>query len=64
MVFQPAMRKFNVPILRVLYPFFIGGAVVFYGVNKLQGTLMNSPAYINDPRHPDAATRKAHNAPH
>jgi hypothetical protein len=28
------------------------GAITFYGVWKLQGAMMNSEQYYNDPRHP------------
>jgi hypothetical protein len=41
MMFRPITRKFDVPIVRTLYPFFIGGVIVFFGVAKLQNTMIN-----------------------
>jgi len=46
------LRKFPVPILRPLWPFFVAGSVVFYGVNRLQEMGIRSEGFVNDPRNP------------
>jgi hypothetical protein len=35
-------------------------AITFYGVWKLQGVMMDSEQYYNDPRHPRCKTLKDH----
>jgi len=48
------LRKFPVPIVRPLWPFFIAGTIVFYGVGKLQDKGIRSEEYAKDPRNPYA----------
>jgi len=48
------LRKFPVPIVRPLWPFFIAGSIVFYGVEKLQEKGIRSEEWVKDPRNPYA----------
>ncbi|EJD53284.1 ATPase, F0 complex, subunit J [Auricularia subglabra TFB-10046 SS5] len=48
-------RRFPVPIVKPLYPFFVAGAVTFLLVGKLQNLMLNSAEFANDPRNPYAA---------
>ncbi|BFZ58686.1 atp18 subunit J of the mitochondrial F1F0 ATP synthase [Savitreella phatthalungensis] len=52
------MRKYPTPIQKPMLPFFIGGAVMFFAISSLADTLMDSPAYRNDPRNPKAQLNK------
>ncbi|KAI9277294.1 ATPase, F0 complex, subunit J [Phascolomyces articulosus] len=55
------LRKFNAPVLKPAGPFIAGGLTVFYLVAKLQGAMIDSEEYRNDPRNPAlAAGKKAH----
>ncbi|KAI9275994.1 ATPase, F0 complex, subunit J [Sporodiniella umbellata] len=55
------LRKFNVPTLRPVAPFVVGGVVVLYLVGKAQTAMINSDDYKNDPRNPALASgKKAH----
>lgn len=46
------MKRFGTPILKPYWPFFVGGAVVFYLVGKAADASANSAEFINDPRNP------------
>jgi len=46
------LRYYDTPLARPLWPFAVGAAITFYGVWKLQGVMMDSEQYYNDPRHP------------
>ncbi|KAI0125383.1 putative mitochondrial F1F0 ATP synthase subunit Atp18 [Xylariales sp. AK1849] len=48
------LKKFPAPVLKPLAPFFVAGAVIIYGVNSLQNTMMNSDEWKNDARNPNA----------
>ncbi|OAD65907.1 ATP synthase subunit J ATP18 [Phycomyces blakesleeanus NRRL 1555(-)] len=48
------LRKWSTPFLRPAGPFMVGGAVVFYLVAKMQGAMIDSDEYRNDPRNPAA----------
>ncbi|KAL0076179.1 ATPase, F0 complex, subunit J [Phycomyces blakesleeanus] len=56
------LRKWSTPFLRPAGPFMVGGAVVFYLVAKMQGAMIDSDEYRNDPRNPAAvaANKNAH----
>ncbi|KAH7107737.1 ATPase, F0 complex, subunit J [Auriculariales sp. MPI-PUGE-AT-0066] len=51
-------RKFPTPVRRPLYPFFIAAGITFYGVWKMQSTMLQLPEYANDPKNPYAAAGK------
>ncbi|CCF56979.1 hypothetical protein KAFR_0B06820 [Kazachstania africana CBS 2517] len=46
------LRRYSTPILKPYWPFFLGGAIVYYGMSKFTTKVMDSDEYINDPRHP------------
>ncbi|AMD22099.1 HGL241Wp [Eremothecium sinecaudum] len=46
------MKRYPTPILKPYWPFFAGGAVVFWLVSKAAEASQNSEKFINDPRHP------------
>ncbi|KZV97651.1 putative ATP18-subunit I/j of the mitochondrial F1F0-ATP synthase [Exidia glandulosa HHB12029] len=48
-------RKFPVPIMGPLYPFFIAAGISLYGVTKLQSLMLQTDEFKNDPRNPYAA---------
>ncbi|KAJ1336079.1 ATP synthase j chain [Microdochium nivale] len=48
------LKKFPAPILKPLGPFFIAGAIIFYGINSAQNKMMQSDEWKNDPRNPNA----------
>ncbi|KZT44027.1 ATPase, F0 complex, subunit J [Sistotremastrum suecicum HHB10207 ss-3] len=56
------LRKWPTPIARPLWPFFIAGGIVFYGVQKLQDAGVRSEEYAKDPRNPYASqiAKEAH----
>jgi len=58
------MRKWSTPVLRPLWPFLAAGAVVFYGVSKMQDMGVKSEAYANDPRNPYALKISKENEHH
>ncbi|KAI4720640.1 hypothetical protein E4T48_03051 [Aureobasidium sp. EXF-10727] len=38
-------KKFPTPVARPMAPFYIAGAIIFYGINSLATTLANSQFY-------------------
>ncbi|CAB16882.1 F1-FO ATP synthase subunit J [Schizosaccharomyces pombe] len=48
------LKRYSTPILKPMLPFFLGGAIVFYGTVKLRDAMMDSAEYRNDPRNPKA----------
>lgn len=46
------VKRFPTPIFKPFWPFFVAGAVVYYGAYKFTAKAMNSDEYINDPRNP------------
>jgi F-type H+-transporting ATPase subunit j len=46
------LRTFNTPIIRPLYPFFVGMAITFYGVAKLQASMLDTEEWRNNPQSP------------
>ncbi|KAI4726826.1 hypothetical protein E4T49_05457 [Aureobasidium sp. EXF-10728] len=67
-------KKFPTPVARPMAPFYIAGAIIFYGINSLATTLANSQfypspsdpcivrpdEYRNDPRNPNKNLKPAH----
>ncbi|KAK3644967.1 atp18 subunit J of the mitochondrial F1F0 ATP synthase [Elasticomyces elasticus] len=45
-------KKYPVPIMRTLWPFFSAGLIIAYGVNSFATTLAATDEYKNDPRNP------------
>ncbi|TKA51723.1 hypothetical protein B0A55_12094 [Friedmanniomyces simplex] len=45
-------KKYPVPIIRTLWPFFSAGLVIAYGVNSLATRLADTDEFRNDPRNP------------
>lgn len=58
------LRAWPTPIARPLWPFFIGGAIVLYGVNKVQGVAVSTPEALKDPKNPYAAALAKKDAHH
>ncbi|PFH59544.1 hypothetical protein XA68_12211 [Ophiocordyceps unilateralis] len=46
------LKKFPAPFLKPMAPFFAAGVIIAYGVNSLQGALMETDEWKNDPRNP------------
>ncbi|KAK6008576.1 putative mitochondrial F1F0 ATP synthase subunit Atp18 [Aureobasidium melanogenum CBS 110374] len=46
-------KKFPTPVARPMAPFYVAGAIIFYGINSLATTLANTDEYRNDPRNPN-----------
>lgn len=46
------LKYYNVPILKPLWPVFIGAGVTFYAFGKAAESMSQAPEYINDPRNP------------
>lgn len=46
------MKRYPTPLLKHYWPFFVGGALVYYGATKVTSAMMQSEEYINDPRNP------------
>lgn len=46
------LKKFPTPLLKPYWPFFVGGAVVYYTFAKVSDLSANSSEFINDPRNP------------
>lgn len=46
------IKRFNFPVVKYYWPFFVSGALVYYGVSKAADAMANSEQYINDPRNP------------
>ncbi|KAM7197942.1 ATP synthase j chain domain containing protein [Naviculisporaceae sp. PSN 640] len=55
-----APKKFPAPVLRPMAPFYAAGLLVMLGVNSLQNSLMDSPEFRNDPRHPRVRAEAGH----
>ncbi|KAN0064109.1 atp18 subunit J of the mitochondrial F1F0 ATP synthase [Thecaphora frezii] len=55
-------RAYPTPIFKPVWPFMVSGAIVFYGINKLQGLLVATDEYKKDPRNPYAQSllKEAH----
>ncbi|OQO00653.1 hypothetical protein B0A48_13143 [Cryoendolithus antarcticus] len=54
-------KKFPAPIAAPMWPFYTAGLVIAYGINSLQGAMMNSDEFKNDPRNPNSnAPAKPH----
>ncbi|KAI5208560.1 hypothetical protein E4T39_01344 [Aureobasidium subglaciale] len=47
-------------IARPMAPFYIAGAIIFYGINSLATTLANTDEYRNDPRNPNKNLKPTH----
>lgn len=45
-------KRFNTPVLKPLWPFFVGGAIVFWAVGKAADASSRTDEFINDPRNP------------
>ncbi|KAK9477612.1 ATP synthase j chain-domain-containing protein [Lipomyces japonicus] len=45
-------KKYPTPILKPLWPFFVGAAITFYGVSKAADVLAQTDEFKNDPRNP------------
>ncbi|KAK9324648.1 ATPase, F0 complex, subunit J [Lipomyces orientalis] len=45
-------RRYPTPILKPLWPFFVGAAITYYAVGKAADAMMESDEYKNDPRNP------------
>ncbi|CAI6334473.1 unnamed protein product [Periconia digitata] len=43
-------KKFNGAIARPMWPFYVSGLVVLYGVNSMANAMMLSDEHKNDPR--------------
>ncbi|KAF1995819.1 hypothetical protein P154DRAFT_623743 [Amniculicola lignicola CBS 123094] len=52
-------KKFPAPVARPMWPFYISGVVVLYGVNAFANVLANTDEFKNDPRNPAAKNPKA-----
>ncbi|KAK1776432.1 ATP synthase j chain-domain-containing protein [Copromyces sp. CBS 386.78] len=53
------LKKFPTPVLAPMAPFFAAGLVIAYGINSLQGSLMQSDEWKNDPRNIYAKNKPA-----
>ncbi|KAK9465130.1 hypothetical protein V1512DRAFT_266753 [Lipomyces arxii] len=45
-------RRYPTPIMKPLWPFFVGAAVTYFAVGKAADALMDTDEFKNDPRHP------------
>jgi len=56
------LRKWPVPIVKPLWPFFVASGVTYWLVSKAQDKMIRSPEYAHDPRNPYAAqiAKEAH----
>ncbi|KAI0162314.1 putative mitochondrial F1F0 ATP synthase subunit Atp18 [Xylariaceae sp. FL1272] len=48
------LKKFPAPVLKPMAPFFIAGAIIAYGINAAQNSMMASDEWKHDPRNPNA----------
>ncbi|ODV86346.1 hypothetical protein CANARDRAFT_16753 [[Candida] arabinofermentans NRRL YB-2248] len=46
------VKVYSFPLVKYYWPFFIGFGATYYGIGKVQGLLMDTSEFINDPRHP------------
>lgn len=46
------LRAYPTPIWKPLAPFVFGAAIVFWGTNALQNSMLASEEFKNDPRNP------------
>lgn len=46
------MRKYPTPVQKPMMPFVIGGVVMFFAINSLAGSLMETDEWKHDPRNP------------
>ncbi|KAF2034468.1 hypothetical protein EK21DRAFT_108086 [Setomelanomma holmii] len=47
-------RKFPAPVARPMWPFYVSGLVILYGVNAAATAMATADEYKNDPRNPAA----------
>ncbi|KAF2438772.1 hypothetical protein P171DRAFT_371338 [Karstenula rhodostoma CBS 690.94] len=45
-------RKFPAPVAKPMWPFYVSGLVILYGVNAAAGAMMTADEYKEDPRNP------------
>ncbi|KAF1809949.1 hypothetical protein P152DRAFT_476076 [Eremomyces bilateralis CBS 781.70] len=43
-------RKWPAPIMKPMWPFYISGVVILYGVNSMATAMANTDEHRNDPR--------------
>ncbi|CCE91646.1 F1F0 ATP synthase subunit i TDEL_0D00620 [Torulaspora delbrueckii] len=46
------LKRFSTPILKPYWPFFVGGAIMYWTFGKVANLSANSNEFINDPRNP------------
>ncbi|CCD24639.1 F1F0 ATP synthase subunit i NDAI_0D03250 [Naumovozyma dairenensis CBS 421] len=46
------IKRFPTPVLKQNWPFFVAGAITYWGVSKITTASENSDEWINDPRNP------------
>ncbi|TLS22319.1 uncharacterized protein PpBr36_09837 [Pyricularia pennisetigena] len=44
------LKKFPAPVMEPMAPFFVAGAVIYYGVYKAQTAMESTDEWKNDPR--------------
>lgn len=54
------LKKFPAPFLKPMAPFFAAGLIIAYGVNSLQGALMETDEWKNDARNPKVRAGGGH----
>ncbi|KAH7381608.1 ATPase, F0 complex, subunit J [Pyrenochaeta sp. MPI-SDFR-AT-0127] len=54
-------RKFPASVARPMWPFYVSGLVILYGVNSAATAMATADEYKNDPRNP-AVKNQAPNA--
>ncbi|KAK9461451.1 RNA polymerase II subunit A C-terminal domain phosphatase [Lipomyces oligophaga] len=47
-----ALKKYPTPILKPLWPFFVGAGLTYYGIGLAADAMMDTDEYKNDPRNP------------
>ncbi|PVI00729.1 hypothetical protein DM02DRAFT_526447 [Periconia macrospinosa] len=45
-------KKFNGAVARPMWPFYVSGLVILYGVNSAANAMMTAEEHKNDPRNP------------
>ncbi|KAF2131877.1 hypothetical protein P153DRAFT_285095 [Dothidotthia symphoricarpi CBS 119687] len=45
-------RKFPAPVAKPMWPFYVSGLVILYGVNSAANLMGGAEEYKNDPRNP------------
>lgn len=46
------IKRFNTPILKPYWPFFVGGVITYWAVGKVAEASASTDEFINDPRNP------------